>query len=163
MSNFTFFTTLLLLAVSFGAFEAKTLPVENEWLKGSSDIFYLKGWFAANWNDAQDWCISMGGILAEPRSSEETSEINEFIGDEQICWWIGLHEEQLDVWKWQSDDSAVEYSHWHSGEPNGDGDGDGPCVSIDPYVGKTWTDFRCDRTADDAHNYLFFPLCQKKV
>ena len=158
MTTFTFFTVLLLLSVSFGAFEAKTLPIENEWQKGSGNIFYLKGWFAANWNDAQDWCISMGGILAEPRSSEETSEINELIGDDDINYWIGLHEEQLDVWKWQSDNTGVEYSHWYTGEPNENGTE--PCAVISSYVGKNWCDFTCGHT---FYIYPFFPLCQKKV
>ena len=132
--------------------------LENEWQKGSGDIFYLKGWSAASRNDAQDWCISMGGTLAEPRSSEETSEINELIGHDEISYWIGLHEEQRDVWKWQSDNSIVEYSHWYSTEPNGNGKE--PCVVLDSYLGKTWADYTCWRT---SYIYPFFPLCQKKL
>ena len=160
MNNFIFFTTLLLLAVSLEAFEAKTLPVENEWQKGSGEIYYLKGWFAANRKDAHDWCVSMGGILAEPRSSEETSEINELIGDDEISYWIGLLEEQLDVWKWPSDDSTVEYSNWSQYSPSPNGNGTEPCVVLDSYLGKTWDDYTCDRT---AYIYPFFPLCQKNV
>merc|ERR1712198_718541 len=71
------------LAFAVALFEAKTKLVENQWERGSGSIYYLKGSLPMNRYDAQDWCVPMGGNLAEPRSPEETLEINELIGNEK--------------------------------------------------------------------------------
>merc|ERR1712126_268932 len=148
------------LAFAVGLFEANTKLVENKWKRGSGGIYYLKGSLPMNRYDAQDWCVLMGGNLAEPRSPEETSEINEFIGNEKKNYWIGLHEVQKDVWIWPSDNSElVDYSNWCYFCPNGGGYE--PCVSMRFDYEHSWDDFIC--SLESFENYPFYALCQKTI
>merc|ERR1712055_1080545 len=75
----TYFLVTIVLVLAIGSFEVKTTPLENQWQRGSGNTYYLKGFLPMKRNEAQDWCVLMGGILAEPRSSEETSVIDEII------------------------------------------------------------------------------------
>ena len=97
----TYFLVTIFLVLAIGSFEVKTTPPENQWQRGSGSTYYLKGFLPMKRNEAQDWCVLMGGILAEPRSSEETSVIDEIIDEDEEAktYWIGLQEVQKDVWR----------------------------------------------------------------
>ena len=153
----TYSLVTIFLVLAIGSFEVKTTPIENQWQKGSGSTFYLKGFLPMNHTAAQDWCVLMGGNLAEPRSPEETSVINEIIGEEERTYWIGLQQVQ-DVWRWSSDNAGIEdYSNWCSSCPNGESEN---CAVIDSYLGKYWDDYLCGQI---SYNFPFFALCQKTL
>lgn len=72
------------------------------------------------WGDAKELCELAGGYLATIQSEEENQAVFKYI-IEQGCKsaYIGLSDEVVEgTWKW-SNGEQVEYTNWHSGEPNG--------------------------------------------
>ena len=68
--------------------------------------------------------------------------------------WIGLTDSSVEgIYKWESDNSPVNYTHWARGEPN-DFRGRQDCISV--YGGRLagfWDDDFCD----SEHYYI----CEK--
>ena len=51
----------------------------SQWKAGPGNVYYSISPFPLNWNDSKEWCIANGGIMAEPRSAEQTAAIEEFL------------------------------------------------------------------------------------
>lgn len=72
-----------------------------------------------DWNEAREYCNSVGGYLASITSKEEDSFVYDFIsanGYRDV--YFGLSDAaERDHWVWESGEDYV-YSNWHAGEPN---------------------------------------------
>ena len=70
-----------------------------------------------SFDDAAKHCIQIGGKLFEPKSEKENDDvINSF---ETLQFWLGIHDnEEEGHFKYQSDNSELEFEKWYSGEPN---------------------------------------------
>lgn len=77
------------------------------------------------WSDAEVFAQSLGGHLTSIHSLAENDFLTDWVsgtlGDTPVfrSFWIGLHLTG-GAWSW-SDGSAVSWSNWRDGEPNGDG------------------------------------------
>merc|ERR1711962_698376 len=122
-----------------------------------SDIFYLISSFPMTYNEAYDYCEREGGILAEPRSSSQTENINTLL-DDGNSYWIGLTDEKTEgLFLWNSDGQNTEsYHNWGPSQPNNDGN----CVRLYGAYSIMWCDWNCDQA--EAWDYIY-ALCQKSV
>lgn len=102
---------------------------------------YLMSLEIMSWYEADMVCKENGGILAEPRTAEETELLNHFC-QEGSYYWIGLSDlVEEGTFQWASDYSEPDYTDWYSTEPNGDGD----CVFKHTTVcNLQWFDANCD-------------------
>ena len=61
------------------------------WIEFNNDCyFFAKHGPGINWNQAQDYCISSGGKLADILD-QETQDFVKHTGDSNIYWWLGGH------------------------------------------------------------------------
>lgn len=123
---------------------------------------YLAGKEKMPFTDAANFCAENGGILAEPRSKEESQAINGFIS-KGWQYWIGLTDlSEEGRFVWESDKSAPTFDHWKRGEPNNFGDED--CVHL-RYVNKfwkgSWSDLKCSRDQTGIFTGPVTALCQR--
>ena len=147
-----------------GCINTNSLESTNKsgWIQASasSKIYYLLGELPMNYLDAYEFCDLQGGILGEPRSANQTKDINAMINTENN-YWLGLNYSRLrGVFLWNSDGHGIEeYHHWAANQPSGDGD----CVHL--YARATaderWNDQPCGTTHIDNHPIL--ALCQKTI
>ena len=71
-----------------------------------------------NWIDSENACMDLGGHLASIHSKDENSFVKSML-DGRYEYWIGLNdrdEEGNFIW---TDGSAVAFTDWGPGEPNG--------------------------------------------
>lgn len=102
----------------FGAVSANTASAHV--LDGSieyNDHCYKVFQQAMTWENAKEFCESMGGHLA----TAETPDENEFIKDlfinnysENSCW-IGASRDKRGIWKWVSGKMIGDYYDWAGG------------------------------------------------
>merc|ERR1712133_100168 len=136
--------------------QCKTLEKgENStWINvNGGDIWYSIGSLPMNYAEAYDYCQREGGMLAEPRDSSQTENINSLL-DSRYSYWIGLTDLKTEsLFLWNSDGHNTEsYHNWYDPkEPNGSGD----CCQLYVKYDWKWDDWDCDYV--DAH----FALCQK--
>jgi len=115
-----------------------------------------------NWQDAQKFCWSNGGYLAEITSREEEDHIETFLLH-QLHFWIGLNDiDEEGSFVWAESNDAVSYSNWAPNNPT-DFDNGADCVWKTHRVeedGKDdigWHDEDCDTT---ELNYPVHALCE---
>ena len=78
--------------------------------------YYLVFENVLSWSDAKAYCETLGGHLATVTSAEEQAFV-ETLGTNS--YWLGASDEQEEgVWTWVTGE-VWDYSHWNSGEPNG--------------------------------------------
>ncbi|MBQ3571949.1 MAG: InlB B-repeat-containing protein [Clostridia bacterium] len=70
------------------------------------------------WEEAREYCASLGGHLATVTSAEEQAVLEEFYGD---YWLGGTDVEEEGVWKWITGEEW-NYTNWLEGEPNNSGE-----------------------------------------
>lgn len=58
--------------------------------------------------------------------------------------WLGLHDFEEGVWKWQESGTTTSYENWLPGEPNDWGSGE-DCTMIGWDGKMQWNDYFCDR------------------
>ena len=90
---------LLLLMHRCGSTNAASLYSEKEykWEASSitepdgSRVFYLVSGFPMNYDESFVWCQNQGGIMAEPRSSDQTDILNAYSDGQSVeaNYWIG--------------------------------------------------------------------------
>ncbi|XP_077998780.1 snaclec agglucetin subunit beta-1-like [Glandiceps talaboti] len=80
---------------------------------------------AEPWTKADNVCRQYGGHLASVHSNNENNQIASVCPDDPELKdiWIGLNNQKNElVWEW-SDHTAVEYTTWEEGEPDGESRG----------------------------------------
>lgn len=98
---------------------------------GNADTFYFKDKVyqvvrtKMNWHNAENYCISIGGHLAMPKTKEYCDYVSYVatrygFGD----MWIGGRDNAVEgTWRW-IDGTLIGYSNWNAGEPNNSGNED---------------------------------------
>ncbi len=95
------------------------------------------------WQEAKEYCESIGGYLATFTSEEEWKTIHEYIKSNGTqCWFGGYGKGAIDTWVWITGEDWT-YTDWCSGEPNNDYGG------RENYLGTwtgsyQWNDYRPD-------------------
>ena len=70
-----------------------------------------------NYDSVTRMCRNIGAILPEPRSERERDFLRNLTSDNFL---LGLRDTQTDgQWVWDSDGTALAWTSWLSGEPNG--------------------------------------------
>lgn len=90
------------------------------------------------WQEAEDYCESVGGHLVTITSQEEMDFIVndlESKSEKANCYWVGLQRDG-DSWKWITDE-PFSYSNWAENEPNNYKDNGENVVHL---FGKEYTD-----------------------
>lgn len=93
------------------------------------------------WNEAKDYCESLGGYLAAITSQVENDFLYDYIyhhGYESA--YFGLTDAGSEgTWSWCNGE-PVSYVHWASGEPNNEGGGESYGMFYWKYPDATWND-----------------------
>jgi len=123
-----------------------------------STVYYAISDLPMAWDEAYEYCHNQMGYLAEPRSPEETEEINKLVDGRNA--WIGLTDKVTEaLFLWNSDGQNTQsYHNWGEGEPSGDGD----CAHLYFWTDEKWNDLYCDHMTDQYGNPIY-ALCQKIV
>lgn len=75
-----------------------------------------------NWDEANTYCLEIGGHLATITSENEQRFIESLLTEEHQGYWLGgTGEPNSKNWKWITDEKW-EYSNWDIGEPNYSGE-----------------------------------------
>merc|ERR1711963_456707 len=120
--------------VFFGLFVSISLALNGESLEYDENIdwknetggtiWYRIGPLPMNYSTAYEYCRGEGGMLAEPRDSFQTEDINRLLNSNN-SYWIGLTDLETEaLFLWNSNRENTEsYHNWHNpDEPNGSGD-----------------------------------------
>ena len=101
------------------------------------------------WTEAQRICSNNGGRLFEPRNLRQNTEVanvaKEISGGRWTSWWLGVNDKNKEGrFVWSSTKTEINFSNWHSGEPNNKGNCTvcEDCVDMLPTNGK-WYDKDC--------------------
>merc|ERR1712133_272274 len=138
--------------------QCKTLEngENSHWINvNGGDIWYSIGSLPMNYSEAYDYCQREGGMLAEPRDSSQTENINSLL-DSSHGYWIGLTDVMTEaLFVWNSDGQNTEsYRNWYGPvEPNNSGD----CVQLYNFHNFQWDDCNCH------YEDNLFALCQKST
>jgi len=154
MKAFVFFGLFFPLLLSI---QCKKLEngENSHWINvNGGDIWYSIGSLPMNYYEAYDYCQREGGMLAEPRDSSQTENINSLL-DSRYNYWIGLTDSMIEgLFVWNSDGQNTEsYHNWYDEEPNNTGD----CAHLWVEHNFLWADSGC------SWDYGFFALCQKSI
>ena len=105
--------------------------------------------------EALNYCKFKGGILAEPRNSQEQTALENLAANQAMDnWWIGATDEAVEgLWKWLSG-NPWSYTAWQSGQPNGGTASN--CFFLWKGGNYKWADVYCSGRAE----YPCRPLCQ---
>ncbi len=111
--------------------------------------YWTDGATGRSWQQARDYCRSLGGDLASIHSEEErvcASRALASVGSAGLGAWIGLFEDQQEgSWRW-SDGTTTNFTPWLAGEPNNDSSGPNDCAHMWRDRAFAWNDIPCDRT-----------------
>jgi hypothetical protein len=123
------------------------LGCESGW-KEFENACYKLYTTATTWFYARDSCLDQESHLASVHSDDEQNFIKTQITSSYDLW-IGGKMGIFDL-EWE-DGSDLDYTHWHSGEPNYDGD----CVYMESSYSMEWCDYSCT----DSYNKYY--VCKK--
>uniref|UniRef100_A0A3P9KK49 Macrophage mannose receptor 1 n=1 Tax=Oryzias latipes TaxID=8090 RepID=A0A3P9KK49_ORYLA len=96
------------------------------------------------WQEAQDFCKTIGGDLLSIHSARDLNNI-EFRNSKSA--WIGLRLQGTNEGFAWSDGSPFEFENWGYGEPNNHMDSE-HCTEIHQYYGQYWNDRNCESYND---------------
>ncbi len=109
-------------------------------------------WGTAKYNCDGGW----GGYLVSINDSAEQNAVKGMIWDNA---WIGLTDQDNEGnFKWTNNE-AVSYTSWASGQPNDVGTQD--CVMMYKDNGYDWNDMRCDNNNTMSSNNAKMSICEK--
>lgn len=115
------------------------IPSDAEYFNGSYYKIYDND--CETWLEAQNYCNSLGGDLAVITSEEE----NDFLYGLMIRSgyknaYFGLTDREKEgIWQWVNDEK-VNYTNWHSGEPNGENQNEDYAMFYYKFSDGTWND-----------------------
>ena len=123
----------------------------NPW-KPIGDKVYEMIMEPKSFDDAAKHCIQIGGKLFEPKSEKENDDVIDSF--ETLQFWLGIHDnEEEGHFKYQSDNSELEFEKWYSGEPNNINNEEN-CARVVHGSEHQWNDIPC---------HLLSPfVCEKK-
>ena len=112
------------------------IPTDTIEFNGHYYAYFSSGMI---WNDAKEYCESLGGYLVCITSQEENDFVMSIVESDII---IGLSDaENEGVWKWVSGED-VHYKNFRSGEPNNEFNEDYACLA---KSNGSWNDGHCER------------------
>ena len=112
-------------------------------------------------DDNRDICLQHGGILPEPRSSEENEFLNSLNTD---LFLLGMSDVETEgTWLWDSDGTPVVWTNWSPTDPPGGTDEN--CAAMLRTLGNAgpeWATLLCAYTSayDEIAKSL---ICQKGI
>ncbi len=117
----------------------KALAPETDWLGRSYCIYEWSG----NWDEAKEFCKSMGGRLAVIEWQEQNDFLYQYV-KENRCGdvYFGLTDcAQESKWTWVTGRQlSGRYSNWHTGEPNNQDGNEDYAMFFHNYTDGTWND-----------------------
>lgn len=97
--------------------------------------------YAGTWEEAVEYCASLGGYPAVITSQEENDALYAYmleLGHQSA--YIGLTDSAEEgIWVWITGEES-DYRNWHSGEPNGENDNEDYAMFYYKYADGTWND-----------------------
>ncbi len=153
----------ILLGVSASLFIAGTasahvLDDAVEWNGHYYKMFEME----MKWEDAGEYCKSVGGHLATAETRDENEMLKKLIlaneGSER--YWLGASRNKKGLWRWITGKVFGDYFDWHKGRQRAwtAGGGDYLCLNRsfkgewDNIKGKRELAFICEWEQDDRHN-----------
>ncbi len=102
-------------------------PITKAYFNGHTYVLYTNG---STWDQANEYCINLGGHLATITSPAENSVVSSLLSAGGANALIGLRKDDSDVWHWVTGET-YNYTSWSEGEPNNQGN---------EYVGEIYPD-----------------------
>jgi len=153
MFRISFSIILSIVALCHGLALDKKLTCDYPWIQieSNSTKCYLQSRTTMSWFKGDLFCKQNGGMLAEPRTAEETDLIDKFcLAD--VDYWIGLTDLAIENnWIWDSDYSQPDYTNWYSSPSSSGSD----CAYKYGNHKLKWDDYSCD-----SYKHA---LCQKEL
>ncbi len=155
---FTFLFACLLFAVSLpfsdckaeGA-SAQIIPEDAVEYNGHAySVFHNED---MSWDEAQQYCLSMGGHLATISDKNENAFIYQYITSRDIrSAYFGLSDPHSDNnWQWVTGE-PVDYTNWNEGEPNSDLENYG--MFYYGFSDDKWNDGNVEGTVETQRNFI---------
>ena len=108
-----------------------------------SQINYYKlfDYVASSWEEAEQYCESLGGHLATITSEEENDYIFQLVRDADFTSaYFGLTDRDVEgTWAWITGE-PVSYTNWHPGEPNDENSTEDYAMYYFKFDDGTWND-----------------------
>lgn len=106
----------------------------------NSSSYYLYN-NCETWEEAREYCKSLGGQLAIIASADENAALYSYVtGQGYTNVFFGASDAiEEGNWKW-SDGHSMSYTNWHSGEPNSESSGEDYVMFLDKFTDGTWND-----------------------
>ena len=104
---------------------------------------YHGQFFQRSWDDAESYCVGLGGHLASVLSDQDSAELYHVPTADFETLWIGGSNRQTGNWSW-SNGNTWDYTNWYPGngfysaQPNG---GDNQCLEFS--AAYAWSDNDC--------------------
>ncbi len=95
---------------------------------------------AATWEDAKIFCENRGGYLAVISSQEENDALYAYLQSVGVdTAYFGLSKNDQGIWEWVNSEDC-NYTNWHSGEPNNEGNDEFYGEFYYKFPDGTWND-----------------------
>ncbi|XP_045065313.1 ladderlectin-like [Coregonus clupeaformis] len=125
--------------------ETQSRSCPSGWTRYGSRCFMFVS-TQRTWLEAERYCVHFGANLASVHSSAEHHFVQELVrrhtNDLTYAWIGGFDHVQNRVWLW-SDGSRLDYTSWHTGEPNNYNGKREPCLMMNWGGEKRWNDGNC--------------------
>ena len=109
-----------ILGLSMAAVLITPMAAEAHILDGAQEYnghYYKNFEFPLSWDQAEQFCKSVGGHLATIESSDELSVVNETMNTGgQVTYWLGGYKDAKGFWLWITG-SIITNSNWSSHSP----------------------------------------------
>ena len=119
-----------------------SLTCEEDW-DSFDDSCYLLSSVEMGWDDAWDYCGSIGGYLLEIDGSEEINSVLQKYNTHTYLWVGGNDKEKEGTFLWQNSKKAIPADYFYPGEPNDSGGED--CVQLYCQTVGKLNDDKCAR------------------
>lgn len=111
----------------------------------------------STWEQAKEYCESLGGHLATISSQQENDYLYQLMLSSGLkSVYFGLSDNENEgIFKWVNDEQII-YSNWHQGEPNSENSHEDYGMFYYKFDDGTWNDgdFEYDGTANDTVAFI---------
>lgn len=116
----------------------ESVPQDAFAWNGSSYYLYSN---CNTWEEAKEYCESVGGHLAMITSAEENEAVYSYLLEQGYTdAFFGATDAPIEgIWKW-ADEQSMEYANWHKGEPNSESNGEDYAMFYYKFGDGTWND-----------------------